>query len=223
MAARAHWFEDERRLRPGDADATTEEAADADPRNERLNDRSRADGGDAGPERTCVLTRACRPKDELIRLALSPDGKVAPDVRARAPGRGAWIGVGRAALDAANAKGKLKGALARAFKTQRGRRSRRSRRADRGCAAPGRARPAWSRGARRHAADRCRADRTGRARTGKVHLLIHAADAGEDGNRSARPGAGASAAAARRGAWSFPNRAPSCRWRWDAKMWYMSR
>ena len=26
---------------------------------------------DAGPERTCVLTRACRPKDALIRLALA--------------------------------------------------------------------------------------------------------------------------------------------------------
>ena len=57
-------------------------------------------------------------RDELIRLALGPDGEVAPDVRARAPGRGAWIGIGRAALDEANAKGKLKGALQRAFKTQ---------------------------------------------------------------------------------------------------------
>jgi len=48
------------------------------------------------PERTCVLTRRKATKDELIRLALSPDGEVAPDVRARAPGRGAWIGVTRA-------------------------------------------------------------------------------------------------------------------------------
>ena len=38
-------------------------------------------------------------------------------MRARAPGRGAWIGVDRATLDAANAKGKLRAALARAFKT----------------------------------------------------------------------------------------------------------
>ena len=69
------------------------------------------------PERTCILSRRTAPREELIRLALSPDGQVAPDVRARAPGRGAWIGVGRQALDEANAKGKLKGALARAFKT----------------------------------------------------------------------------------------------------------
>jgi predicted RNA-binding protein YlxR (DUF448 family) len=56
-------------------------------------------------------------REELIRLALSPDGEVAPDVRAKASGRGAWIGVSRADFDAANAKGKLKGALQRAFKT----------------------------------------------------------------------------------------------------------
>lgn len=40
-----------------------------------------------------------------------------PDVLARAPGRGAWIGVSRAELEAVmGAKGKLRGALARAFK-----------------------------------------------------------------------------------------------------------
>jgi len=39
------------------------------------------------PERTCVLTRRKGTRDELIRLALGPDGSVAPDVRARAPGR----------------------------------------------------------------------------------------------------------------------------------------
>src|SRR6478672_3311042 len=69
------------------------------------------------PERTCVLTRRKDDKSALIRLALSPDGAVAPDVRARAPGRGAWIGVTRSELDSANAKGKLKAALLRAFKT----------------------------------------------------------------------------------------------------------
>ena len=69
------------------------------------------------PERTCVLSRRNAPKDELIRLALGPDGQIAPDVRARAPGRGAWIGIDRPALEAAQGKGKLKGALARAFKT----------------------------------------------------------------------------------------------------------
>ncbi len=142
-----------------------------------------ADGDDAGSSRTCILTRVCRPKDDLIRLALGPDGQVAPDVRARAPGRGAWIAVGRLALDEANAKGKLKGALARAFK-----------------GAPLSV-PA-DLGERTEAALRAQAlDRLGlearsgtlltgaerieqAARAGKVHLLIHAADAGEDGNRA---------------------------------------
>jgi predicted RNA-binding protein YlxR (DUF448 family) len=71
----------------------------------------------ADPERTCVLSgkKACR--DELIRLALGPDGTVAPDVRAKAPGRGAWIGVDRATLEEAIRKGRLGKALSRAFKT----------------------------------------------------------------------------------------------------------
>src|SRR5688572_2700149 len=69
------------------------------------------------PERKCILSGAHGARDNLIRLALGPDGRIAPDVRARAPGRGAWIGVDRVALEQAQAKGKLKGALARAFKT----------------------------------------------------------------------------------------------------------
>src|SRR4051794_19420759 len=50
------------------------------------------------PERTCILTRGKGTGEGLIRLALGPDGTVAPDVRAKAPGRGAWIGVTRAEL-----------------------------------------------------------------------------------------------------------------------------
>jgi len=69
------------------------------------------------PERRCILSGERVPKAGLIRLALSPDGEVAPDVRARAPGRGAWIGVDRATFETAQAKGKLKGSLIRAFKT----------------------------------------------------------------------------------------------------------
>src|SRR5689334_4424279 len=84
------------------------------PRNDNL---ALADRDPHVPERTCVLSRRKGTKDELIRLALSPEGEVAPDVRARAPGRGAWIGVPRGELDAANAKGRLKAALQRAFKT----------------------------------------------------------------------------------------------------------
>jgi predicted RNA-binding protein YlxR (DUF448 family) len=135
------------------------------------------------PERSCILTRRTAPREELIRLALGPDGQVAPDVRARAPGRGAWIGVGRKALDEANAKGKLKGVLARAFKTNdvevptdlgdRIETALRNQALDRlGLEARG--------GTLSNGAERIEQA----ARAGKVHLLIHAADAGGDGNRS---------------------------------------
>jgi uncharacterized protein len=134
------------------------------------------------PERTCVLTRRKGTRDRLIRLALGPDGDVAPDVRARAPGRGAWISVGRAELDEANAKSRLKAALARAFKTDKlqvppdlGEQTERALRQ----AALDRLGMEARAGNLVNGADRIEAA----ARSGKVHLLIHAADAGEDGRR----------------------------------------
>jgi uncharacterized protein len=68
-----------------------------------------------GPERRCILTGERADAASLVRLAISPDGLVLPDVRGKAPGRGAWLGVSGAELDAAGV-GKLRGALARAFK-----------------------------------------------------------------------------------------------------------
>ena len=134
------------------------------------------------PERSCILTRRTAPREELIRLALGPDGQVAPDVRARAPGRGAWIGVGRKALDEANAKGKLKGALTRAFKTG-------------DIDVPADLGERIEAALRQQALDRLGLEaRSGMlingaervetaARQGKVAQLIHAADAGEDGRK----------------------------------------
>lgn len=69
------------------------------------------------PERRCVLTGEHGGRAALVRLAVSPDGVVLPDAHAKAPGRGAWIGVTRAELETALVKGKLKAALARAFKS----------------------------------------------------------------------------------------------------------
>jgi len=134
------------------------------------------------PERTCVLTRRKGTRDELIRLALGPDGSVAPDVRARAPGRGAWIGVARAELDGANANGKLKAALARAFKAN-------------DLNVPADLGERTEQALRQTALDRLGMEaRSGNlingsdkidnaARSGNVALLIHAADASEDGRR----------------------------------------
>ena len=70
----------------------------------------------AGSERRCILTGATSARDTLLRLAISPDGLVLPDAAAKAPGRGAWIGVTRAELEEALVEGHLKKALMRAFK-----------------------------------------------------------------------------------------------------------
>ncbi|MEN9717336.1 MAG: hypothetical protein RIQ99_214 [Pseudomonadota bacterium] len=80
------------------------------------NERVSSDSIDGTPERKCILSGAHGVRDDFVRLAISPDGDVLPDALARAPGRGAWIGVSRAELEGAIAKGRLKGALARAFK-----------------------------------------------------------------------------------------------------------
>ena len=55
------------------------------------------------PERKCILSGDHAAQDKLVRLALSPDGEILPDVRAKAPGRGAWIGVDRQTLETAQA------------------------------------------------------------------------------------------------------------------------
>ncbi len=89
------------------------------PRNDPLGSpKTEADASpEKGSERRCVLTGQTSPRDDLVRLAVSPDGDVLPDALAKAPGRGAWIGVSKAELADAIASGKLKGALSRAFKT----------------------------------------------------------------------------------------------------------
>jgi predicted RNA-binding protein YlxR (DUF448 family) len=88
------------------------------PNNERLTPDivEAARGAKVPPERRCILSGEHGARDTLVRLAISPDGLVLPDPLARAPGRGAWIGVTRAELEQAIAKGRLRGALARAFK-----------------------------------------------------------------------------------------------------------
>lgn len=148
----------------------------------RTSPNEQRDALDRTPERTCVLTRRKGDRSRLIRLALSPNGTAAPDVRARAPGRGAWISVGRDALEEAVEKGKLKGALQRAFKTG-------------DVTVPSDLAELTSQALRQATLDRLGmearagnlvtgADRIeAAARAGKVHLLVHAADAREDGRK----------------------------------------
>ncbi|MFN2260268.1 MAG: DUF448 domain-containing protein [Parasphingopyxis sp.] len=132
--------------------------------------------------RTCILTRREAPQAELVRLAVSPDGAVLPDVRAKAPGRGAWIGVDRETLEAAQAKGKLRGALARAFKG--GELSIPDDLADRIEAALER-QTLDQLGLEARAGTLITGSEKIRdaARAGNVHLLLHAADSAEDGCR----------------------------------------
>jgi hypothetical protein len=133
-------------------------------------------------ERKCILSGEHDAREALIRLALSPEGEVLPDVRAKAPGRGAWIGVDRATLEAACAKGRLRGALARAFKGAP-------------LSIPEDLGERIETALRQAVLDRLGLEaRSGTlltgserienaARKGDVHLLLHAADAGVDGNR----------------------------------------
>lgn len=135
-----------------------------------------------GPVRRCILSGEHDARPHLIRLALAPDGRVLPDVRAKAPGRGGWIGVTRAELDTATQKGRLKGALARAFKTGE-------------FSVPDDLPDLIASALERNALDRLGLEsRSGMlltgsdkiataARSGQLHALYHASDAGEDGMR----------------------------------------
>jgi len=153
------------------------------PHNDQLSEPDRAGRrGQHVPERRCVITGEVSPAERLVRLALGPDGMIAPDVHGKAPGRGAWIGVDRATLEASQAKGKLKGGLARALQ-------------DGNFTIPD------DLGARIEAQlARATLDRLGlesrsgtllsgnekietAARKGQVRLLLHANDAGEDGRK----------------------------------------
>jgi predicted RNA-binding protein YlxR (DUF448 family) len=150
------------------------------------------EGAGHAPERKCILTGAHGERASLIRLALGPDGAVWPDLAAKLPGRGAWIVADRAVLDAAKGKGKLKGALARAFRAP--------------VEVPDDLADRIAAGLERRSLDRLGLEhRAGHlifgsdklnewCRSGRVHLLLHAADAAEDGvsklNQAFRAGEG---------------------------------
>jgi len=154
------------------------------PRNEPLaaQDIARRRGHGDMPERRCVLTGRVDARDSLVRLALSPEGQVLPDALARAPGRGAWVGVSRAELEQALASGKLRGALARAFKTGK---------LDIPDDLPALIENALLRAFLQRLGLEMRAGRlilgsdriAGEARMGRVAALYHASDASEDGSR----------------------------------------
>ena len=65
------------------------------------------------PIRTCLGCRTRNSKDELVRIARTPDGRVVLDRTGRAGGRGAYLCPDPTCL----AKALKKGALARALRT----------------------------------------------------------------------------------------------------------
>jgi predicted RNA-binding protein YlxR (DUF448 family) len=159
------------------------------PRNETLaaDITGKRKGPEEAPERRCILSGRSAGRDGLLRLAISPPdengvARVLPDALARAPGRGAWIGVSRVELEAAMAEGKLKGALARAFKGAR-------------LEVPDNLPELLEQALTRAFLDRLGLEmRAGKlilgsdrisndARSGKVAALYHASDASEDGAR----------------------------------------
>ena len=132
------------------------------------------------PERKCILSGVHGSRAALIRLALGPDGQVWPDLAAKLPGRGAWIAPDRALLEQAMAKGRLKGALARAFREP--------------AIVPDNLPGRIATGLEKRAMDRLGLEhRAGHliygsekisewARAGRLFLLLHAADAAPDGS-----------------------------------------
>lgn len=160
-----------------------------DPHNEALTDHDIAKRGvrREASERRCVLSGRGGERDAFLRLALSPanedgESEILPDALARAPGRGAWIGTTRDELAAALISGRLKAALARAFKTGK-------------LSIPADLPELTEKALLRAFLDRLGlemragrlilgSDRIGQeARMGRVAALYHAADASDDGAR----------------------------------------
>lgn len=68
----------------------------------------------SAPERSCVVTRAAKEPDDLIRFVAGPDGMIVPDLRRKLPGRGAWTSVSAAVV----AEAVKRKAFERALKTK---------------------------------------------------------------------------------------------------------
>jgi len=158
------------------------------PTNERLTSDiavpalSVASAREPGSERRCILSGDTSAREGLLRLAISPDGVVLPDVAAKAPGRGAWIGVTRAELETALVEGHLKRALMRSFKGAT-------------LTIPDDLPARTAAALMRHLGDRLGLElRSGnivmgsarieeQARSGRIAILLHASDSSEDGRR----------------------------------------
>lgn len=131
-------------------------------------------------ERQCILTGAHGTRSDLIRLMAGPDGTLWPDLAARLPGRGLWIGVSQKQLGEAIQNGKFRRAAARALKSS-------------GFAVADDLPQRIATSLQKRALDRLGLEhRAGHLifgtdklsdwiRSGRIHLLLHASDAASDG------------------------------------------
>ena len=150
-----------------------------------------ASARDSASERRCILSGNTIPREDAIRLAISPTGEVLPDPQAKAPGRGAWIAPDRAALESAIGDGHLKRALMRAFKGGPAKKSGDGFPLSYSAELPQQIVAALT----RTLTDRLGLEWRGgnivlgsakiedHARTGRIALLLHASDASEDGRK----------------------------------------
>ncbi len=67
-----------------------------------------------GPERRCIVTGETRPRAELVRFVVGPEGQIVPDVLEKLPGRGIWVTARRDAIEKAAARGLFARAAKRA-------------------------------------------------------------------------------------------------------------
>jgi predicted RNA-binding protein YlxR (DUF448 family) len=65
-------------------------------------------------DRTCIVARRPAEPDDLIRFVVGPDRAVVPDLKRNLPGRGCWVTADRQHVD----KAAKKGLFARAFKSE---------------------------------------------------------------------------------------------------------
>ncbi len=73
-------------------------------RRNSIDDGKNRSGGPS-PLRKCIATGALRPKDEMLRFVVGPDGSLVPDLDGCLPGRGLWLSAQRDMVNTACAKG----------------------------------------------------------------------------------------------------------------------
>ncbi len=82
----------------------TDDPSDTGPNDEGLLDDEEPEVEETGPERRCIATGTVRPKVELLRFSVAPDGTVVPDLGHILPGRGIWLSASRDVVNTAVAK-----------------------------------------------------------------------------------------------------------------------